>query len=361
MEYKMNRTLGTAKRNKNDEFYTLYCDIEKELGRFFDYNKDIFRDKVVLLPCDDPEYSNFTKYFAQNFERFGLKKLISTSYAQESKLLKEYRPSLLELDNPKFDPKKAKIKVKIFILEKDIQCDGKIDIRDIEWQYLEGDGDFRSREVTKLRDEADIIVTNPPFSLFIDFVQWATEVKSKKFLIIGNINCITYKEVFLKIKNNEAWLGHGMGRWISGFIVPEGYELYGTEARIDSEGNRIVSTNNCLWLTNLEHGKRHSPLNLMSLEDNIKFSKHKEIRGIGYMKYDNYDAIECPYTDAIPSDYEGVIGVPITFLDKYCPEQFKILGCSYSYGDPGCHIEGKDWNVSVKGENVYKRLFIQRV
>jgi len=145
-------------------------------------------------------------------------------------------------------------------------------------------------------------------------------------LIIGNINAITYKEVFPLIKENKIWLGTGMGRWISGFIVPKSYELYGTEARIDADGNRIVATNNCLWLTNLDHGKRHQPLPLMTMSDNIKFSSHKNVKGQEYKKYDNYDAIEVPYTDAIPSDYDGVMGVPITFLDKYNPEQFEIMG-----------------------------------
>lgn len=177
---------------------------------------------------------------------------------------------------------------------------------------LEGDGDFRSEESIALLRQSDIIVTNPPFSLFREYVQQLVDY-NKEFLIIGNINAISYKEVFPLIKENKIWLGTGMGRWISGFIVPDSYELYGTEARIDEEGNRIVSTNNCLWLTNLDHGKRHQELPLMTMSDNIKFSSHKNVRGKEYEKYDNYDAIEVPYTDAIPSDYDGVMGVPITF------------------------------------------------
>ena len=312
-----------AKASKNDEFYTQYKDIEKELNAYLEYNPETFKGKTVLLPCDDPEWSNFTKYFAQNFEKLGLKKLISTSYASDKKIVKFEQISLFEMNSPKFDEKKTKSHGKIFTLTKDLNNSGKIDIDDLDWDYLEGDGDFRSDEVRKLRDEADIIITNPPFSLFREFFSWIMEGK-KQFLIIGNINCLTYKEIFAKIKINKAWLGNGMGRWISGFIVPEGYELYGTEARIEN-GKRIVATNNCLWLTNIEHGRRHQPLELMTMQDNIKYSKHKDINGYEYQKYENFDAIEVPHTDSIPSDYDGVIGVPITFLDKYNPEQFEIV------------------------------------
>ena len=175
------------------------------------------------------------------------------------------------------------------------------------------------------------------------------------FLIIGSINCISYQEVFCKIKDNKAWLGNGIGRWISGFIVPEGYELYGTEARIDNDGNRIISTNNCLWLTNIEHGRRHQPLQLMTMADNLKFSKHKEIRQNGYLKYDNYDAIEVPYYDAIPSDFSGQMGVPITFLDKFNPDQFDIVGImsttkvtEFNFGYP-----------FINGEKIYARIIIK--
>lgn len=320
-----NKMLSGARTSKNDEFYTQFEDIQKEINAYIEYNPNVFRGKTVLLPCDDPEWSNFTRFFAQNFENFGLKKLISTSYAVESKSLKEgYQLTLFETDSPQFDNDKTRTHGKIFTLTRDKNKSGKIDIDDLEWSYLDGDGDFRSSEVTALRDEADIIITNPPFSLFREFLLWITDV-NKNFLIIGNINCISYKEVFPLIKDNKIWLGNGMGRWISGFIVPEGYELYGSEARIDESGNRIVSTNNCLWLTNLEHGRRHQPLQLMSMADNIKYSKHKDVKGHEYKKYDNYDAIEIPFTDAIPNDYDGVMGVPITFLDKYNPDQFEII------------------------------------
>lgn len=330
-----NRNLTAAMRAKNDEFYTQYADIEKEMNAYIEFNPDVFRGKTILLPCDDPEWSNFTKYFAQNFDTFGLKKLISTSYAEESKNYQgNYQPTLFETRDPQFDKKKTRVKGKIFTLDRDTNKDGKIDVEDLDWKYLDGDGDFRSKEIIKLRDEADIIITNPPFSLFREFLAWIVEAK-KQFLIIGNINCITYKEVFPEIKANRIWLGNGMGRWISGFLVPDGYELYGTEARVDNDGNRIVATNSALWLTNLEHGRRHQPLPLMTMEDNLRFSKHKEIKGkASYQRYDNYDAIEVPFTDAIPSDYEGIMAVPITFLDKYSPEQFEILGVTQRNDDP---------------------------
>lgn len=343
--------LTLAAKAKNDEFYTLYDDIQKELNCYLDYDKNTFKDKTVLLPCDDPEWSNFTKFFAANFERYKMKKLISTSYAAEKKKYIYKDMSNLFDDDPNIDDEKEISRGKIFTMTEPGE---NFYLDNLQWEYLEGDGDFRSEEVKKLRDEADVIITNSPFSLFREFLAWIMEA-TKKFLIIGNINCITYKEVFPLIKDNKIWLGNGMGRWISGFIVPEGYELYGTEARIE-DGQRIVVTNSCLWLTNLEHGRRHQPLQLMTMARNLKHSKHKIIKEQGYPKYDNYDAIEVPFADAIPDDYDGVMGVPITFLDKYCPEQFEILGCSYSYGDPGCHIDGKEWNVSIKGENVYKRI-----
>ena len=322
--------LTAAKDAKNDEFYTQFHDIQKEINAYIEFNPEVFKDKTILLPCDDPEWSNFTKFFAQNFEKFGIKKLISTSYAADSKPKNiPYQLTLFETESEEYDETITRSNGKIFTLTRDKNNSGKIDIDDLEWHYLKGDGDFRSQEVTKLRDEADFIITNPPFSLFREFLAWIMEA-NKQFLIIGNINCITYKEVFPLIKDNKTWLGNGMRRWISGFIVPEAYELYGTEARIDEDGNRIVATNNCLWLTNIEHGRRHLPLALMTMEDNIKFSKHKSIKGKPYARYDNYDAIDDPFTDAIPSDYTGVMGVPITFLDKYNPEQFEIIGLGNS-------------------------------
>ena len=322
-----NTSLSDAKIAKNDEFYTQYNDIEAEMNAYVEYNPDVFRGKTILLPCDDPEWSNFTKYFASNFERFGLKKLISTSYAKGAG---NKQLTLFEENSPLYDAELHDIRGKLFTLTHDTDGSGNIDIDDIEFNgYLEGDGDFRSEEVCKLRDEADIIITNPPFSKFRMFLSWIMEAK-KQFLIIANINAITYKEVFPLIKNNEIWLGTGMGRWISGFIVPDDYELYGTEARVNEDGKRIVATNNCLWLTNIDHGKRHEILQLDTMAHNLKFNKKlkkklEQWNINNYPHYDNYDAIEVPFTECIPSDYDGVMGVPITFLDKYNPSQFEIL------------------------------------
>lgn len=363
--------LTQAKKGKNDEFYTQYEDIQKEMNAYLEYNPDTFRDKVILLPCDDPEWSNFTHFFAQNFTALGIKKLISTSYATDSKnknIPIDYQFALadfltdFEKDSPQYNENITASRGKIFILERDTNNSGYIDSDDLEWKYLEGDGDFRSEEVKKLRDEADIIITNPPFSLFREFLCWVVEA-NKQFMMIGNINCITYKEVFPLIKDNKAWLGNGMGRWISGFIVPDKYELYGTEARIEN-GKRIVATNNCLWLTNIEHGRRHQPLSLMTMADNLKFSSHKLIRECGYPKYENYDVIEVPYTDAIPSDYDGVMGVPITFLDKYCPDQFELIGMAEDngkgYSGEAAKWDGLNPHCLVNGKAMYKRIFIRR-
>jgi len=357
-----NSKLTNARTAKNDEFYTQFHDIQKEIAAYLEYNSDVFRGKTVLLPCDDPEWSNFTKFFAQNFERFGLKKLISTSYAPNSKKYKiDYQPTLFEVNDPQFDEYKTVQNGKIFTLIRDKSGDGKIDVNDLEWTYLDGDGDFKSKEIKKLRDEADIIITNPPFSLFREFLAWIIEA-DKQFLIIGNINIITYKEVFPLIKENKIWLGTGMGRWISGFVVPDTYELYGTEAGIDNSGNRIVATNNCLWLTNIDHGKRHKPLPLMTMKDNLRFNK--KLKGIeSYNKYDNYDAIEVPFTDAIPSDFSGDMGVPITFLDKYNPEQFEIIWTTDRGGDGMLeHIKLPHTRYDapvVNGKGLYKRIFIK--
>ena len=326
-----NSNLGNAKAAKNDEFYTQYADIEKEMNAYLDFDADVFRDKVVLLPCDDPEWSNFTKYFAENFDKLGLKNLISTSYAPDAKPKElNLQMSLFEQESPKFDKKKARTNGRIFTLERDRNGDKKINFDDIEWDYLKGDGDFRSDEVRALRDQADIIVTNPPFSLFRDFLAWIVEA-DKKFVIIGNKNAITYKEVFPLIKDNKMWLGNTSMSLDMLFRIPAmvAVELVETGKqgskwrRVDGE---VLARASSVWFTNIDHGRRHQPLALMTKADNKKFSKHKEVKGVGYQKYDNYDAIEVPFTDAIPSDHKGVMGVPISFLDKYNPEQFEILG-----------------------------------
>lgn len=369
-----NESLSAAKAAKNDEFYTQYYDIEREINAYLEFDPEVFRGKTVLLPCDDPEWSNFTLYFAQHFQTLGLRKLISTSYAPESKKYKTpYQPSLFEQDAPQFDPNKTSVRGKIFVLDHDIDGDGRIDFHDLEWRYLDGDGDFRSDEVTRLRDEADIIVTNPPFSLFREFLSWIVEA-DKKFVIIGNMNALTYREVFPLIKDNKIWLGNGFHNG-NAYFRPVGEREYASGVKDDSTG--LVKFRNCCWFTNLDHGRRHQPLSLMTMEENIMYSKHKDIRGRGYVHYDNYDAIEVPYTDAIPSDYDGAMGVPITFLDKYCPDQFEILGSFNNSrieeklienyvlsSDTPTIINGveKVWNGPVIDKQpLYKRIVIKRL
>lgn len=362
-----NDNLKAARKAKNDEFYTQWADIEKEIMAYIDYTPDVFRDKTILLPCDDPEWSNFTKFFAQNFEAFGLKKLISTSYAYESKKVNiPYQASLFEEQAPHFDPDINKIRGKIFTLDHDSNQNGVIDIDDLEWQYLAGDGDFRSDEVKNLRDEADIIITNPPFSLFREFLAWIIEA-DKKFIIIGNKNAITYKEVFFLIKLNKIWVGKTPMSVDLLFDIPKSCaERLVASGKIGSS-YRIVDSivkgrSQSIWFTNIEHGKRHQPLQLMTMADNIKHSKHKEIREHGYLKYDNYNAIEVPFTDAIPSDYDGVMGVPISFLDKYCPEQFDLLGIMNT-GEENAGIRYPNTphgRPVVNGKEIYLRILIKK-
>ena len=364
-----NTNLANAKTAKNDEFYTQYADIQKEINAYLDYNPDVFRDKTVLLPCDDPEWSNFTKFFAQNFQLFGLKKLISTSYAPESKKYKmPYQPTLFETSQPHFNADKTKTNGKIFVLERYITGDNRIDINDLEWQYLEGDGDFRSKEVTKLRDEADIIITNPPFSLFREFVAWLMN-SWKLFVIIGNVNAISYKEVFPLIKGDKLWYGPSISSGDREFMIPESYPIEAVGWRIDDNGKKYIRVKGVRWFTNLEHGRRHQPLQLMSMKDNLRFGRHKEIRQDGYQHYVNYDAIEVPYSDAIPDDYEGAMGVPISFLDKYCPEQFEIIGHSLQLADMsiikkrlGKAGGGPRFYIEKDGELVrlYERIIIRK-
>lgn len=297
------------------------------MNAYLEYNPDVFRGKTILLPCDDPEWSNFTKYFAAKFDALGLKKLISTSYAPESKkmvlggLFSEY-----EQISPQFDADKSKTHGKIFILDRDLTGDGHINIDDLHWDYLTGDGDFRSDEVTALRNEADIIITNPPFSLFREFFSWLIESK-KQFAIIGSLNSVSYKQVFPTIMANLVWLGASIHSGDREFEVPQAYPLNASGWRIDESGRKFIRVKGVRWLTNIDHGRRHEPLALMSMADNLRFSSHKTLRGKKeYYRYINFDAIEIPFTDSIPSDFNGAMGVPLSFLDKYCPEQFEILG-----------------------------------
>jgi hypothetical protein len=304
-----NNKLRNAKKSKNDEFYTQLSDIESELQHYDNH----FKDKVVFCNCDDARISNFFKYFAINFHKLGLKKLIAASYQEQNNgFYFEYTGKENEKKIPTTE----------------------------DLIYFEDNGDFRKSGSTELLNQSDIVVTNPPFSLFREYVNQLIQY-DKKFLIIGNINAITYKEIFQIIQDDKAWLGINLGRGISGFIVPEHYELYGTEVKIDSENNRIVSSNNCLWLTNLDNNKRHELLQLTEMyvgnEDN-------------YPTYDNYDGINVNEVIKIPADYSGAMGVPITFLHKFNPEQFRLI--KFRKGD-----NGKD--LSINGKCPYFRILIK--
>lgn len=374
-----NKNLGNAKTAKNDEFYTQLPDIEHEMQAYVDYDPNVFRDKTILMPCDDPEWSNFTRYFALNFQLFGIKKLISTSYAPDAKAAKYgVMPSLFPGDeqDPKFDRDKWQTHGRIFVLDRDINGDNRINIDDLRWEYLDGDGDFRSREITQLRNEADFIITNPPFSLFREFLKWIID-GGKQFSVIGNMNAITYKEVFPLLKDNKIWLGPSISSGDREFGVPKEYPLNAAGWRIDEEGKHFIRVKGVRWYTNIEHGKRHEPLPLMTMADNLKFSRHKDLRlRKEYQHYDNYDAIEVPYTDAIPSDYTGAMGVPISFLDKYCPEQFRLLGITDRGNEYG--IKTREYTpedtphfgdlnrrgaIMVDGElkSTYARILIQKI
>ncbi len=379
-----NKDLIAAQKAKKDEFYTQFEDIQKEMNAYIDFNQAVFRDKTILLPCDDPEWSNFTKFFAQNFQTFGLKKLISTSFAPNSKPVElSYQPTLFELQDGSFDENKTREKGKIFTLSRDTTGDGVIDVNDLEWRYLEGDGDYRSDEIKKLRNEADIIITNPPFSLFADFLKWILE-EGKQFVIIGNMTAITNKEVFPFIMQNKIWLGPTITSGDREFRVPQEYPLEAASWRIDESGQKYIRVKGVRWYTNLDHGRRHQPLELMTENENVKFSKDKSVRGIGYNKYENYDAIDVPTTLSIPSDYKGVMGVPISFIDKYNPDQFEILGmcenkdlyglktkvftsseCKAAYlnkfGKPGTYDLNASGVLSRNGvlEKVYARVLIR--
>ena len=292
-----NKLLHKAKSEKHDEFYTILSDIEKELRHY----KKHFKNKVVFCNCDDPRVSNFFHYFSYNFEQLGLKKLITTCYKnQQRDLFSEHKSE------------------KAIYLEYtgDKNKNNLPDKKEIEIKHLKGDGDFRSAECIELLKQSDIVVTNPPFSLFREYVEQLMEYK-KKFLIIGNWNAVSYKEIFKLIKENKIWIGINSNRNFTGFIVPKHYPLHGTEARIDENGNRIVSSNNNCWFTNLDIDKRH--------EDLILYKTYKGHEK-EYPKYDNYDGINVNKTQDIPIDYKGVMGVPITFIDKYNLNQFEIVG-----------------------------------
>jgi hypothetical protein len=333
----LNRSLDTAKASKQDEFYTQYVDIQKEVEAYLEFDPDTFRGKVVYCNCDDPFESNFFKYFAANFNKLALKKLITTSYdgspiAGQGTLFPEYNEG---------NGKRQKPKALAVILDhvKDEDGDGAANIDDVQLflkrnraarMALKGDdkyagGDFRSPECIALLKQSDIVATNPPFSLFREYVAQLVEF-SKKFLIIGNQNAITYKEIFPLIKDNKVWLGvdNGGTKW---FEVQEDYDIKTESRKKIVNGKKYFSMGSIMWFTNLDHGRRHQKLPLMTMAENLKFSKN--LRGkAAYDRYDNYDAIDVSTYKEIPSDFGGVMGVPVTFLDKYNPDQFRILGLS---------------------------------
>ena len=312
-----NELLQKAKKLKSDEFYTQLSDIERELQ----YYKEHFYNKIVYCNCDDPQTSNFFKYFFSNFKELGLKKLIAACYKEQ----------VIDLFNTETNSNG-------FFYEYTGNKEEKPNASNVI--YFRGDGDFRSQESINLLKQSDIVVTNPPFSLFREYVAQLIKY-DKKFLIIGNINAITYKEIFKLIKDNKAWLGINLGRGISGFIVPEHYELYGTETRIDNSGNRIISPNNCLWLTNLETFQRNEDIILTK-----KYIGHEK----EYPKYDNCNGINVNKTQDIPMDYAGLMVVPITFLHKFNPNQFEII--KFRKGDD-------DKDLSINGKCPYFRILIR--
>lgn len=325
-----NKNLHNAKKGKNDEFYTQLEDIERELKHY----KEHFKDKVVYCNCDDPRVSNFFHYFSYNFEKLGLKKLITTCYKNQSRDLFSNNES-----------------EKAIYLEYtgDKNGNNMPDVEEIGVHELQGDGDFRSKESIELLKEADIVVTNPPFSLFREYVAQLIEY-DKKFVIIGHQNALTYKEIFPLIKENKLWLGYGFKGGASHFINKH-YENYAT-ATDKKEG--MIRVSGVVWYTNLEIKKRH---------ENLLLYKTYKGNEADYPKYDNYDAIEVSKTKDIPLDYEGVMGVPITFMDKYNPEQFEILGATESEGKGFSNgLWDENSKVSqplINSEKVYKRLFIR--
>ena len=320
--------IGDAKKNKNDEFYTQLVDIEKELKHYQHH----FTGKTVLCNCDDPRVSKFFHYFSYNFEKLGLKKLIATCY-------KNRQLDLFSWQSPESVDKAIYI-----TYEGDKKGKRIPSVEDMEIKHFKGDGDFRSEECIELLKQADIVVTNPPFSLFREFVKQLFDYE-KRFLIIGAWNAITTKEIFRYFMENRLWIGENSNRQISGFIVPDHYKLYGGEAKIDDEGNRIVSSNNNCWFTNLDLSKRHEEL--------ILYKKYTQKE---YPMYSNCEAIEVSKVKEIPLDYEGVMGVPITFLNKYNPNQFEILGMDdHNLKYPDWRGRGPDLN----GKAIYRRIMIK--
>ncbi len=341
-----NSGLTQAKTAKNDEFYTQLVDIEKELKHY----KDQFRGKVVYCNCDDPFESNFFKYFAGNFKELGLKKLITTSYVKSPIAGKQV--PLFEIEGLKPDGKEPYV-VEINEVP-DTNNDGAISLEDVESllrrnkkssRKLQGNGDFRSEECIELLKQADIVVTNPPFSLFREYVAQLMEHK-KRFLILGDQNAMTYKEIFKFIQENNLWLGYDNGgtKW---FQVPHNYEIQ-TESRIKVEnGIKYFSMGRIMWFTNLDTTKRHEKLVL-----------YKKYTPEEYPRYDNYDAIEVSKASEVPMDYDGLMGVPITFLDKYNPDQFEIIGITKKLG---FHLRTKVYPNQIQVDATGKRSIVSKL
>ncbi len=389
-----NTGLSSAKEAKKDEFYTRWEEIELEVNAYLEYDPDVFRGKTILLPADDPFESNFFKFFATHFNDYGLKKLISTSYDPSPIVNTQLELSLFDdsTDVKQGDTKKFSRAYKIELTSvDDFDHNGRVNIDDVELalinerkkidsgkkssilSFLNGDanpdgkstfsaGDFRSQEVTALKDEADIIITNPPFSLFRDFMAWVNP-NEKKFLILGNVNAVSYKEVFPLFQNNVIWFGSSIHSGDRMFYVPDSYPLDAAGSGVDANGRRYIRVKGVRWYTNLDHGRRHQPLSLMSKADNLKFNQQllkkfkKDFDMADYPHYDNYDALEVPFTSAIPGDYPGVMGVPLTFLDKYNPEQFEIIGLD-RYTVPKEYLVGG--RVAINGKPRYARILIKK-
>ena len=327
-----NNLLNDAKQAKKDEFYTQLSDIENELRHY----KEHFRGKTVLCNCDDPRVSNFFHYFAFQFEALGLKRLITTCYKNQT-------PDLFS----QHDCERAIS----LVYDGDKNGNRVPDPEEIGIHELQGDGDFRSAECIELLMQADIVVTNPPFSLFREYITQLFAFQ-KKLLILGNVNAITYKEVFPLIQENKLWLGASIHSGDREFGVPEDYPLESTGHRIDSQGRRFIRVKGVRWFTNLDYNERHEELIL-----------YKNYNPEDNPRYDNYDAIEVGKTGDIPMDYDGLMGVPITFLDKYNPAQFEIVGCSDNGAVPDQyklpHFK-KHNEPFINGQKVYKRIFIRR-
>lgn len=369
--------LNQAKATKNDEFYTQYFDIQKEVEAYINFNPNVFRGKVIYCNCDDPFESNFFRYFANKFREYGIKKLVTTSFAGSPIVQTEVTlPGMEEYATKKIGHnREIKIAFKYVINEvMDLTKDGITNLADVKWlientknahAVLKGDGiypagDFRSKECTELLEQADVVVTNPPFSLFREYInQLVSQKRRKEFLIIGNLNAITYKEVFPLIRDNKIWLGnnHKINGGAMFYEIPEDIANPEQirEIRTNENGKKVFITRvqGVRWFTNIDHGRLHEPLQLMTKSEVIKFGMKKP-----FEKYDNYDAIEVPLVGYIPNDYDGVMGVPVSFLDKYNPEQFEILGSNRGVDQDPNKIYGR--GSYLKGKETYKRLFIRK-